>query len=92
MMSYFSGLGYYIGGSGGDTIMLCVEVLASGSLNGFLSGKHYNHCKGLHSMLATAFHTLHFKSFIKQCGDISESVASKLLAIADKPQQAMQEL
>ena len=72
--------------------MLDMEVLVSGLLNGFLSGKHYNRYKCLHPMLANPFHSLYFKHFIKQCGDISEGVTSQLLAIADKPQQAMHKL
>ena len=42
MLAYFSSLGYLLDGSGGPDILTESEVLAAGSLNGFISGKHYN--------------------------------------------------
>ena len=41
-MAYFAVLGYYLDGSGGPEILTDSGVLAPGSLNGFLAGKHYN--------------------------------------------------
>ena len=41
-MAYFASIGYLIESSG-DTEILCnAEVIASGSIKGFLSGKHFN--------------------------------------------------
>ena len=42
MLAYFASLGYLLDGSGGPDILTESEVLAAGSLNGFMSGKHYN--------------------------------------------------
>ncbi|RUM44802.1 MAG: hypothetical protein DSY80_04010, partial [Desulfocapsa sp.] len=41
-LAYFGVLGYFIDGSGGPQLLTETEVLAPGSLNGFLLGKHYN--------------------------------------------------
>ena len=41
-LAYFGALGHFIENSGGPEILTESDVLASGSLNGFLSGKHYN--------------------------------------------------
>ena len=41
-MAYFGALGHFLDGSGGSTIMADADVLAPGSLNGFILGKHYN--------------------------------------------------
>jgi hypothetical protein len=41
-MAYFGALGYLVDGSGGPQILTYTEVLAHGSINGFLLGKHYN--------------------------------------------------
>ena len=41
-LAYFGALGHLIGSSGGPEILTECEVLAIGSLTGFLSGKHYN--------------------------------------------------
>ena len=41
-MAFFATLGYLIDGSGGPELLTDSEVLATGSLNGFLLGKHYN--------------------------------------------------
>lgn len=37
--SYFACLGYFLDGSGGMQILSNADVLAQGSLNGFLTGK-----------------------------------------------------
>ncbi len=42
MLAYFGSLGWFIDGSGGPYILIESGVLAPGSLNGFLKGKHYN--------------------------------------------------
>jgi len=42
LLAYFACLGHLLDGSGGPDILTESEVLAGGSLNGFLSGKHYN--------------------------------------------------
>ena len=91
MMTYFSCIGQFIDGSGGDSIMLDVEVLASGSLNVFLSGKHYNRCKRLHPMLATAFQVLHFNGFLDTCGPIPDNISLKLKSLTTSSSKEMLE-
>ena len=44
-MAYFSAIVYTLEEPGGPQILTGTEVLAPGSLNGFLSGKHYNRCR-----------------------------------------------
>jgi hypothetical protein len=85
MNAYFSCLGFYIDGSGGDTIMIDTEVLASGSVNGFLLGKHYNRCKRLHPLLSLAFQSLHFKRFLEVKGPVSGDLLNMLEQVADHP-------
>lgn len=41
-LAFFGALGYLIDSSGGPEMLTESSVLASGSLHGFLSGKHYN--------------------------------------------------
>ena len=41
LLAYFGGLGYILDGSGGPELLTETGVLAAGSLNGFLKGKHY---------------------------------------------------
>lgn len=54
-MAFFKAVGKIISDSGGPDMLTDTDVLAPGSLNGFLSGKHFNCCKQLHPMLALAF-------------------------------------
>ena len=77
-LAYFSSIGYILEESGGPQILIESGVLASGSLNGFLSGRHYNRCKRLHPLLALGFQMLHFQHFIDTCGPISENFVSHL--------------
>ena len=41
-MDYFTVLGSLIDGSGGPAVLTESDILAPGSLDGFLKGKHYN--------------------------------------------------
>ena len=54
---------------GGPTILIECGVIANGSLNGFLSGKHYNRCKRIHPLFAVVIEILNFKSFLKRYDD-----------------------
>jgi hypothetical protein len=65
-LSFFKALGKLISESGGQHALTETEVLAPGSLKGFISGKHYNRCKRLHPLLALAMEILHFRSFLAQ--------------------------
>ena len=44
-LAFFGALGHLLDGSGGPNILTESDVLAPGSLDEFLLGKHYNHCK-----------------------------------------------
>ncbi|CAG4958845.1 unnamed protein product [Colias eurytheme] len=45
--------------------MVQSSLLASGSVNGFLEGKHFNRCKRIHPLVAVGLEILHFKSFLE---------------------------
>ena len=53
-MSYFKAVGKFIDNCGITNIMVNTEMLANGSVNGFIAGKHFNRCKRLHPMIALA--------------------------------------
>ena len=69
-MAFFKALGKLIDSSGGPEILTETEVLALGSLNGFLSGRHFNRCKRLHPILPLAFEMLHFQQFLNTYNDV----------------------
>jgi hypothetical protein len=74
-MTYFACVGYFLEASGGPQILNDTDVLAQGSLNGFLSGGHFNRCKRIHTLLATAVQILHFRQFLEQ-GDLCLRISS----------------
>ena len=76
-MAYFAAIGTYLADSGEPQVLTDVGVLASGSLNGFLSGRHYNRCKRIHVLLSLALQMLHFKRF-----------KSELITLHDEPSPA----
>ena len=65
VMAYFKAVCKFIDNCGLANIMLNEELLANGSVNGFISGKHFNRCKRLHPMIALALKMLHFESFLQ---------------------------
>ena len=78
-MAFFKALGKLIEDSGGPTMLIETDVLATGTLNGFLSGKHFNRCKRLHPILGLALEILHFQVFIDSYDEKDE-----LKAMTDK--------
>ena len=77
-LAYFASIGHIIAESGGPEILLETGVLASGSLNGFLAGKHYNRCKRLHPILANAMQILHFRKFLEENGPLPNDFMNDL--------------
>ncbi|GFS54825.1 hypothetical protein TNIN_123991 [Trichonephila inaurata madagascariensis] len=65
MMAYFKAVGKVISDCGLTNIMAESSLLTNGSVNGFLDGKHFNHCKRLHPLVALGLKVLNFKSFLQ---------------------------
>ena len=74
-MAFFTSLSYLITESGCPQILTDSEVLACGSINGFLSGKHFNRSKCLHPLPST---TLHFRSFLTQNDSLPDALLDEL--------------
>lgn len=65
MMAYFKAIGKVIMDCGLTNVMVQSNLLASGSVSGFLEGKHFNRCKRLHPLMAVGLEILHFRSFLE---------------------------
>lgn len=78
-MAFFKALGTFIEESGLTNIIVETNLIASGSVGGFISGKNYNRCKRLHPIMALALEQLHFESFLdRKHSTISKSVIDYL--------------
>ena len=75
---YFASLGYIVESSGGPEVLCISDVLASGSVRGFLAGKHVNRCKRLQPLFATALEILHFRGFIEKHGWMTDDIMALL--------------
>ncbi|GFU37301.1 uncharacterized protein TNCV_4272931 [Trichonephila clavipes] len=64
-MSYFKAIGKVISDCGLTNVMVKSSLLTSGSINGFLDGKHFSSCKRLHPLVALGLEVLNFKSFLQ---------------------------
>ena len=73
-LAYFNAIGKYIAESGGPYILMESGVLVSGSLNGFIKGKHYNRCKRLHMLLVAALQILRMQEFLHNREDGNNEV------------------
>ena len=76
-MAFFKALGKLVEVSGGANMLNESDVLATGSLNGFLTGKHFNRCKRLHPILALSFEVLHFLAFL-ECYEFKDEMTTIL--------------
>ena len=73
-LAYYKGVGKFIEKSGVSNIMIDCEILAGGSLSGFITGKHYNRCHKLHTLLSLELQILHWRQFLNTIEmDVSES-------------------
>lgn len=82
MMAYFKAVGKFIDDCGLTHMMVESKLLASGSVNGFISGKHYNRCKRLHPLISLGLQLLHIEFFIQKNGlNISEQTKNFLIKL-----------
>lgn len=68
-LAYFKAIGKFINGSGLTSMLIDSQILANGSLNSFLSGKHFNRCRKIHPLLSLALQILHIDSFLQSRED-----------------------
>lgn len=54
-MSFFKALGKYIDSWGIEILLEKCNILAFGSINSFITAKHFNRCKRIHPIMAAVF-------------------------------------
>lgn len=78
MLSFMKAIGKFISGSGLTNILIDSEILASGSISSFLSGKHFNRCRKIHPLLSLALQNLHLERFLQQHDQDLENIKEYL--------------
>ncbi|GFV16753.1 uncharacterized protein TNCV_4419401 [Trichonephila clavipes] len=63
-MAFFKAKGDFINECGLSHMMIESNIIASGSVNGSVEGKHFNRCKRLHPLMALGLKMLHFDHFL----------------------------
>lgn len=66
MFAYFKAIGKFIAGCGLMNIAVDSELLASGSVDSFLAGKHFNRCKRLHPLMSLGLEIMNFQLFLEK--------------------------
>ncbi|GFY77001.1 uncharacterized protein TNIN_147591 [Trichonephila inaurata madagascariensis] len=64
-MAIHKAIGVFINECGLSHMMIESNIIASGSVNGIVEGKHFNHCKHLHPWMAPGLQMLHFDQCLK---------------------------
>ena len=64
MKEVFTMLGTLVKGSGFEDVIFQARVCSTGSLNGVLSGSHYNRCWTVHSVMGEALERLYMERFM----------------------------
>jgi len=84
-MAYFGCIGYFITSSGLEDVICTSDVLGSGSLQGFLAGKHFNRCSRIHPLLFAALSELHIQRFLNDTyqGCIPDSIQLMISSVND---------
>lgn len=65
-LSFFKAVGKFIAEFGAPYALTESEVLAAGSLNGFLLGTNYSRCNRIPPLFVVSLEILHFQAFIKK--------------------------
>lgn len=63
-LAFFGAVGTYINESGVEFILTEADVLAEGSMMGFIKGKFYNRCTRIHQLLANVLEQKMYKLFL----------------------------
>lgn len=63
-MVYFHAIGKFIENCGLTNLMINAELIASGSVPGLISGKHFNRCKRLFTVCVVALRSLLIERYI----------------------------
>lgn len=66
MMAFFKAIGKFIDNCGLSQMMVDSNLLAGGSVGGFITGKHFSRCKRLHPIVSLALQILHLNSFLER--------------------------
>lgn len=83
--AYFKAIGKFIDGCGLTHMMVESKLLAPGSVNGFITGKHFNRCRKLHPIASLAIQILHFQSFLNLNEiQISEDLMTTITTLKNK--------
>ncbi|XP_014678737.1 PREDICTED: uncharacterized protein LOC106818551, partial [Priapulus caudatus] len=62
-LAFYGAVGTYINECGAEHLLTECDVLAEGSLNGFIKGKYYNRCSRVHDILALVMERKLYDSF-----------------------------
>ncbi|GFU73164.1 uncharacterized protein TNCV_1268041 [Trichonephila clavipes] len=63
-MAFFKAIGDFINEWGLSYMMIESNIIASGSVDGLVEGKHFNRCKRLHPLMALGLKMLYFDHFL----------------------------
>lgn len=78
-MAFLACIGKRFGDAGFQEVLLEAGVVAHGSLNGVISGHHYNRSLRAHKLFCEALEHLRWQSFVKTLPDDERTAASNLL-------------
>ncbi|KAL4702648.1 hypothetical protein ACJJTC_016455 [Scirpophaga incertulas] len=82
MMAYFKAVGKFISDCGLTNVAVESGIIASGSVDSFISGKHFNRCKRLYPLMALGLEILHFQFFLEtEKITIPENFETELIAV-----------
>ena len=68
-LAFFGAVGTYINGSGIEYILTEADILAEGSIMGFLKGKFYNRCKRIHPLLANVMEKKLYERYLNEIAE-----------------------
>lgn len=85
MLAYFKAIGKFISDCGLMNVAVESRIIASGSVDSFISGKHFNRCKRLHPLMALGLEILHFRFFLEnEKITVPENFETELIAFNNR--------
>lgn len=87
-LAFYGAVGTMIAESGMEFILTEAEILAEGSVVGFIKGKFYNRCTRIHEIVATVLESKLYERFLRDVPeDEYDAIATTMNSIPDEPSE-----
>ncbi|XP_041481075.1 uncharacterized protein LOC121428475 [Lytechinus variegatus] len=91
-LAFYGAIGTFINASGIEYILTEADILAEGSMVGFIKGKFYNRCTRIHELLANALEKKLYNRFLQNAADDDIQALQEVMSMIPETPDAVEHL